>query len=91
LALGLTRAAAARFSFLLSIPVIFLATAYETWGLLGSSVEVDWASLVTVIAGAGISAFICIAVFLKTLDRIGMLPFVLYRFFLGALLIVLFL
>ena len=88
LALGLTRFAAARFSFLLSIPVIFLATAYETWHLLQSPVVVDWVGLIAVAAGAGVSAFVCIALFLSLLDKIGMLPFVLYRFLLGTLLIV---
>ena len=91
LALGLTRSAAARFSFLLSIPVIFLATAYETWSLLGAPGSVDWVGLIAVIVGSGISAFACIAVFLRVLERIGMLPFVLYRFLLGAVLVGLYL
>jgi undecaprenyl-diphosphatase len=91
LALGLTRSAAARFSFLLSIPVIVLAAGYETWRLIGSVVTVDWAGLIIVVVGAGISAFACIAIFLKTLERVGMLPFVLYRFALGIVLLVLFL
>lgn len=91
LALGLTRTAAARFSFLLSIPVIFLATGYETWHLLENPVSADWLGIMIVVAGAGISAFACIAVFLRLLDRIGMLPFVLYRLALGAVLIALYL
>jgi undecaprenyl-diphosphatase len=91
LALGLTRSAAARFSFLLSIPVIVLATGYETWRLLGSSLTVDWIGLVTVVIGACISAFACIALFLRTLEQVGMLPFVLYRILLGAVLLILFL
>jgi undecaprenyl-diphosphatase len=90
LALGLTRSAAARFSFLLSIPVIFLAAAYETWHLLQLPLVIDWVGLVAVVAGAGVSAFACIALFLKLLDRIGMLPFVLYRFGLGVLLVVIY-
>lgn len=90
LALGLTRSAAARFSFLLSIPVIVLATGYETWHLIGNVVAIDWAGLIIVVAGACISAFVCIAVFLKTLEQVGMLPFVLYRFALGALLLILY-
>jgi len=87
LAIGFTRTAAARFSFLLSVPVIFLAAAYETRGLLGSGVTPDWGSLVAVTAGAAISAFACIAIFLRLLDRIGMAPFVWYRIGLGAVLI----
>ena len=91
LALGLTRSAAARFSFLLSIPVIVLAASYETWRLLGSALTVDWTGLLIVTIGASISAFVCIAVFLRTLERVGMVPFVLYRFLLGAILLLLFL
>lgn len=91
LALGLSRNAAARFSFLLSIPVIFLATSYEILGLVGTKVAVDWLGLSIVVLGAALSAFVCIAVFLKLLDRIGMLPFVIYRLILGAVLIALFL
>lgn len=91
LALGLTRTSAARFSFLLSVPVIFLATAYELLHLSRVAVVVDWVALVAVAFGACLSAFICIALFLRLLDRIGMLPFVLYRFALGAVLLVLYL
>lgn len=87
LAVGFSRTAAARFSFLLSIPVIFLAAGYETVNLLGSGVEVDWAGLTAVTLGAAVSAFVCIALFLRLLDRIGMQPFVWYRFFLGGVLI----
>jgi len=86
LALGFTRTAAARFSFLLSIPVIFLATAYEIWSLMGTTMVVDWAGLTIVAVGSSLSAFSCIAVFLRLLDRIGMLPFVVYRLFLGVVL-----
>jgi undecaprenyl-diphosphatase len=37
---------------------------------------------------AGISAFSCIHLFLKWLDRIGMQPFVVYRMILGVFLLV---
>ena len=90
LALGLTREAAARFSFLLSIPVIVFATAYETTQIMGSGTTIDWSGLAIVTIGAGISAFVCIATFLRLLERTGMLPFVIYRLLLGSLLIVLF-
>ncbi len=87
LALGLTRSAAARFSFLLSIPVILLATLYEAWRLIEIVESIDWAGLLIVAAGAAISAFLCIAIFLRTLEQVGMLPFVLYRLALGAFLL----
>jgi undecaprenyl-diphosphatase len=38
-----------------------------------------------------VTAFICIHYFLKFLDRIGMLPFVIYRLVLGVFLLYVFL
>lgn len=90
LMLGLTRQAAARFSFLLSIPIIVLAAGYETKKLVEASVPPDWASLFLGTLISAISAYICIHYFLKLLDRIGFIPFVLYRIALGVVLILLF-
>lgn len=89
--LGFSRDAAARFSFLLSIPVILLAGGLLTKDLLKSSAPIDWMALVLGIILSGISAWICIHYFLKFLSRIGMLPFVIYRFVLGVFLLVMFL
>jgi undecaprenyl-diphosphatase len=91
LALGLTRSAAARFSFLLSIPVIALAGGYETKKLLQLAEPVAWDTLLLGTAVAGISAFLCIHFFLRLIERIGMLPFVVYRLLLGAVLLWVFL
>lgn len=84
LMLGLTRQAASRFSFLLAIPTILMAATLETLELWKSAVEVDWFSL---ILGATLSfgfAYIAIHYFLKFIERVSMLPFVLYRILLGA-------
>jgi undecaprenyl-diphosphatase len=89
LALGLTRQAAARFSFLLSIPAILMAGGYESLKLLKAA-SVDWTSLFLGVALSAISAYLCIHLFLKLLDRIGMLPFVIYRLVLGVFLIYVF-
>lgn len=88
LALGLTREAATRFSFLLSIPVIVLASGVAVLDLVEQSVSVDWGPMFGVVALSALSAFACIHFFLSFVNRIGMLPFVLYRFVLGAVLIV---
>jgi len=87
LMLGLTREAAARFSFLLSVPVIFLAGGYQSYKLIKSEVAVDWVSIMIGVIASAITAYLCIHFFLKLLERIGMLPFALYRFALGAVLI----
>lgn len=89
LMLGLTRAAAARFSFLLSIPVILLAGGLKTLELIGAGLPVDWTALVLGAAMSGLSAYLCIHVFLKLLERIGMMPFVIYRLILGGILLLL--
>jgi len=86
LMLGLTREAAARFSFLLSIPVIVLAGGYESVKLAKSDAVIQWGQLLVGVAVSAITAYVCIHFFLKLLERIGMLPFVIYRFVLGAIL-----
>jgi undecaprenyl-diphosphatase len=90
LLLGLSRQAAARFSFLLSIPVILLAGGLYTVKLVQAGVEVDWSVLIGGALLSGLTAYLCIHYFLKLLERIGMLPFVIYRLLLGAVLLVIF-
>ncbi|MDH3900977.1 MAG: undecaprenyl-diphosphatase, partial [Gammaproteobacteria bacterium] len=91
LALGLTRTAAARFSFLLSVPAILMAGAYETFRLVQQPGPVVWELLLLGTAVAAISAWLCIHFFLQLIERIGMLPFVIYRLLLGAFLFWMFL
>jgi undecaprenyl-diphosphatase len=90
LALGLTRSAAARFSFLLSIPVILMAGGFESLQLLQQSTPVAWSDLLLGTAVAAISAYLCIHFFMRLIERIGMLPFVAYRLLLGVFLLLLF-
>ena len=90
LMLGLTREAAARFSFLLSIPVIVLAGGLKIIELIESQLVIDWFSLCAGALFSAVSAYLCIFLFLKMLDRIGMWPFVIYRLVLGAILFWLF-
>ena len=90
LMLGLNRKAAARFSFLLSIPVIFLAGMLETMDYLSAASIEDAQPLLIGALISAVSAYTCIHYFLKLLDRIGMMPFVAYRLVLGGVLVVLF-
>jgi len=90
LLLGLSRSAAARFSFLLSIPVIVLAGGLSLLDLLRGGHPVDWFAICVGAILSGVSAYLCIHLFLKLLERIGMLPFVIYRLILGTLLLFLF-
>ena len=90
LALGLTRSAAARFSFLLSIPVILMAGVYESLNLLQQSAPVAWGEILLGTTVAAVSAYLCIHFFMRLIERIGMLPFVVYRLLLGVFLLLLF-
>jgi len=90
LAMGLTRKAAARYSFLLSIPVTALAGGLETLKLIRLPGGADWNALFLGTITAALSAYLCIHFFLKLLERIGMLPFVIYRLVLGIGLLFLF-
>ena len=90
LALGLTRSAAARFSFLLSIPVILMAGGFESLKLLQQLEPVAWGDILLGTAVAAVSAYLCIHFFMRLIERIGMLPFVLYRLLLGVFLLLLF-
>ncbi len=90
LLLGFTREAAARFSFLLSIPVITLAGGLLIKDLLESNLAVDGLALALGVIFSAISAFICIHYFLQFLNRFGMLPYVIYRLLLGTFLLAVF-
>ncbi len=87
--LGLNRKAAARFSFLLAIPLIVLAGLIESLSLINQDTPVDWYALGLAVAFSGLSAYLCIHAFISLLDRIGMLPFVVYRVALGIVLLIL--
>jgi len=91
LLLGLDRAAAARFSFLLSIPVIVLSGGLETIKLIQAEAVVDWVALLLATSLSALAAYLCIYLFLKLISRIGMWPFVIYRLVLGTVLLYLFL
>jgi undecaprenyl-diphosphatase len=84
LALGFTRQSALRFSFLLSIPLILaggLLSALDMYEAQASSTA--WADVALATFVAGISAYACIHLFMIWVDKVGMLPFVIYRVILG--------
>lgn len=87
--LGMSRRAAARFSFLLSMPIIFASGALQTLDLIESSIAIDWTALLIAIVLSALSAAFCIHLFLKLIERMGMAPFVIYRLLLGVVLIAL--
>lgn len=87
LMMGFTRQAAARFSFLLSIPIITLSGGYKGLELL-SQQGIEWGAVLLGVLVSFLSAIACIHLFLKWIDRVGMWPFVIYRLILGVFLLV---
>lgn len=88
--MGLTRENAARFSFLMSIPIILMATSYEALRLIKEPISFSAQELVLAVGIAFVSAYFCIHYFLKLIQKIGMLPFTLYRLLLGISIFLLF-
>jgi undecaprenyl-diphosphatase len=85
--LGFDRLDAARFSFLLSVPVILLATVYEMGGLLMGNESVAWLQLSISALVAAVVAYASIDFFMRFVSRIGLLPFALYRLVLAAVIL----
>ena len=77
--LGFRRQDAARFSFLLSAPVILLATIYETSKLFIEGMEIAWGQLAFGITISAVVAYLSIEFFMRIVNAIGLLPFAIYR------------
>ncbi len=85
--LGFERQDAARFSFLLAVPVILLATGYSLIGLLQQETPVAWGQLGIGVAVSAIVAYLSIEFFMRFVSRIGLLPFAIYRFALAGIIV----
>ena len=85
--LGFERQDAARFSFLLSAPVIFLAAGYKFFELISSGETVAWGQLGLGALVSCVVAYISIEFFMRVVTSIGLAPFAIYRLLLaGAIL-----
>lgn len=91
LALGLSRRAAARFSFLLAIPTILAAGSLKTYELITDQAPTPWGTMLLGVVLSGLAAYTCIHWFLKLVERVGMLPFVVYRIVLAVVLLIVYL
>lgn len=83
-ALGYTREAAARYSFLLAMPAVFASGLYKVYQVFSGGDAVYWGPtlLATVVAfGVG---FLVIMWFLKLVSNRSFMPFVVYRLALAA-------
>ena len=90
-ALGLTRRESARFSMLMSIPIIAALGAAACLQLLTGAGEAAGETAVrdaVLVAGLSfVSAYLAIAALMALVTRIGFLPFVIYRVVLAAIII----
>ena len=87
MALGFERQDAARFSFLLAVPVILLASVYSFIGLLRTEATVAWGQLAIGVVVSAIVAYASIEFFMRFVSRIGLLPFAIYRMILAAVIL----
>jgi len=85
--LGFNADSAARFSFLLSIPIIAAAGAYGVLQMILENAAIDWIQFGLAIGLSALAGWFCIAAFLALLKRVGLVPFVIYRLALGVALL----
>jgi undecaprenyl-diphosphatase len=87
--LNLHREEAARFSFLLGVPAIALAGLKELYELHKAGLDLHgWSILIVGLVIASISAFVAIWGLLRILENFSAWPFVIYRAFIGIVLLV---
>jgi len=85
--LGLGPDAAARFSFLLAVPIIAAAGSYGMLRVAEGRAGIDWLQFGIALGLSFVAGWVCIAGFLALVRRVGLLPFVAYRICLGAVLL----
>jgi len=85
--LGFNADAAARFSFLLSIPIIAAAGGYGALKVALGEATINWQQFLLAMGFAALAGWACIAAFLALLQKVGLLPFILYRLALGLFLV----
>ena len=85
--LGIARQDAARFSFLLSAPAIFLATLYEGVMLVTGDAQVAWDNLALAVLISAIVAYLSIEFFMRVVSKIGLMPFAIYRLLLAVVIV----
>ena len=81
---GLDRRAAAKFSFLLAIPIILASGVLEGVALAQQDNAAQWGITVYGMALSALVSYACIHTFLQVIERIGFMPFIVYRVIMGA-------
>ena len=84
LALGLESKVASRFSFLLAIPTIGAIACYQIISVDFTSFAEEYRSNLIGMFISFVVAYLTIDFFIKFIDKIGFMPFIIYRLVLGA-------
>jgi len=87
LALGFSRVASARFSFLIAVPAIASAGLLKGLELAASENTIEWGILFLGVALSATIAFMCMHWFMRFVERVGMMPFVVYRILLSIVIV----
>lgn len=89
LLMGFTREAAARYSFLLAVPAVMASGFYQLWASWGHPGPVSGSATALATAVAFVVGYGVIVWFIKLISHHSYMPFVWYRFALGALVLAL--
>ena len=83
LLLGLHPTAAARFALWLAAPAIVAANTYQLWKLGSGAEPVPWDLLLFGMLTAMLAAIMVLYALMRMLETVGLMPFVVYRVFVG--------
>jgi undecaprenyl-diphosphatase len=84
---GLSLKDASKFAFLLGIPTILGALVFLLLDMIAPGVEIDLLQLLVGFSISSVVAFLTIKYFLLFVEKIGVMPFVIYRIILGMAII----
>lgn len=88
LAIGYSRVEAARFSFLLSIPIILLSGGFTLFELFEQKQSFNIGLLLLGSLVSAVIALVSMHWFIQLVQRVGMLPFVIYRLILAVIIFI---
>jgi len=88
MALGLSKTQAAKFSFLLAIPVILMTTVYGGYKLIQTPQHYDLFGVTIISTLSFVAAWICIHWFMKYIEKINFIWFMNYRIILAILILI---
>ena len=88
LLVGFTRKDSIRISFLLSIPAIFMASTYQTVQFLSTDEIILIQDYILGFLFSHIFSYLTIKLFISTINKVTFYPYIIYRIFLGTILLI---